>query len=118
MITMRWMLAGLFLVHGIAHLPGFLVDWKLWQTPEIPYRTALFGGVLEVGTTGTRILGAGWLIAALACFATGVAMFAGQPRASAWAVVALSTFLCILGLPETRMGLATNAVLALGLLIL
>jgi hypothetical protein len=115
---MRWILAALFVAHGVAHLPGFLVDWKLWQTPEIPYRTTLFAGVLEVGTTGTRVLGGLWLVAALSCFGTGLAMAVGQPRVVAWGAVTLSTLLCLLGLPETRMGLATNAVLAMGLLIL
>lgn len=32
---MRFALALLFLAHGVAHLPGFLVAWRLRVLPEL-----------------------------------------------------------------------------------
>jgi hypothetical protein len=56
----------LLLVHGIAHLPGFLVNWQLRSFPELPFRTTVFGGTLEVSFIGIRAVGIGRLLVPIA----------------------------------------------------
>jgi hypothetical protein len=85
---MRVALSILLLLHGIAHLPGFVVPWRLTALPELPYKTTVLGGALDIGGSGVRTLGLLWL-----------------------GVVASSTVLCILGWPDSRIGLAVNLVL-------
>jgi hypothetical protein len=36
---MRFALAALLIVHGVAHLVGFVVPWRLVASPEVPCRT-------------------------------------------------------------------------------
>lgn len=46
---MRLILSGLLLAHGIAHLVGFAVAWKLLVNDEVPYRTTLFVSTRSAG---------------------------------------------------------------------
>jgi hypothetical protein len=51
---------SLFLVlHGIAHLPGFLVPWRLAAPAEMRYTTVL-GGSADLGRVGIRIVSILW----------------------------------------------------------
>jgi hypothetical protein len=114
---MRYALALLLLGHGIAHLPGFLVGWQLASFPELPFRTTVIANLVEVGSVGARIVGTGWMIAAL-MFAVMAAVLAVRP--SGWPqalplALAFSTVLCVLGWPEAKLGLAANIVIALAL---
>ena len=65
---MRVALAALLIVHGVAHLVGFVVPWKLVSTVEMPYRTTILGGMADVGDVGARTLGVIWLMAAIVAF--------------------------------------------------
>ncbi|MEA2722947.1 MAG: hypothetical protein QOH59_718, partial [Gemmatimonadales bacterium] len=62
---MRAALSFFFIVHGIAHLPGFLVPWRLAAPAEIPYTTTVLGGTADLGRVGIRIVSIVWLMAAL-----------------------------------------------------
>jgi hypothetical protein len=46
---MRFVAALVLIVHGVAHLVGFVVPWRLATLPEVPYRSTILGGRLEVG---------------------------------------------------------------------
>jgi len=72
---MRVVLAAFVLVHGIAHLPGFVVPWRLAALSELPYKTTLLNGTLDVGEGGIRIVGLLWLFAGLGCAAAAVAIY-------------------------------------------
>ena len=52
---MRLALVALLAAHGIAHLPGFAVPWRLMTSAELPYKTTAFGGAIEIGDTGARL---------------------------------------------------------------
>ena len=109
---MRVALAALLIVHGVAHLVGFVVPWKLVSTVEMPYRTTILGGMADIGDVGARTLGVIWLIAALAFILLGGAVLAGSNvRVWMFAMLALSFALCVVGWPEARIGLVVNAVL-------
>jgi hypothetical protein len=112
---MRAALSVLLLVHGVAHLPGFAVAWRLMSSAELPYRTTIFMGRVDVGDTGARALGAVWLVLAGA-FAWlswlnwgGGALF----RPVALSIVAVSSLMCVAAWPEARLGLAANALVLL-----
>ncbi len=117
---MRIVVSILLLLHGIAHLPGFLVAWQLPRPSDLPYSTRLLADTVDIGDGGMRIMGVLWLIAGLACV---VAAVAGVGDASGWLTIALaavgfSLVLCIVGYPASRMGLAFNLVLLVVLLVM
>lgn len=109
---MRYLLIALLAVHGFAHLPGFAVAWRLIASAEMPYRTTLLYGRINLGDAGIRIYGLCWL--ALACgFA--IAAFGVAQRASWWLLLVeslalLSMFFCALGWPDSRFGVLANLV--------
>jgi hypothetical protein len=110
---MRIVLALLLVAHGIAHLPGFLVDWQLRSFPELPFRTTIFGGALDLGASGIKIVGATWLVlaAAFVAAAAGVVVRAPWWLPVGYASVAGSLLLAAAGWPEARFGLLANALI-------
>src|SRR5437867_4430348 len=110
---MRILLALLFLGHGVTHLIGFLVAWQLRAFPEMPLRTTILAAAIEVGVPGTRILGVAWLLVALAfaAVAAGLALRLAWWSQAAYVTMAISFVLCILGWPDSRLGVIANAVL-------
>ena len=108
---MRLVLAAVVFVHAVAHLPGFLVGWELRSFPELPFRTTILGGSIDVGVVGTKVVGLAWLALSLAFV---VICLTVLMRPTWWPVftygtIAVSMALCIVGWPETRVGLAANA---------
>jgi len=116
---MRIVVAALLIIHGVAHLPGFVVSWRLAAPREMPYKTTLFGGFVNVGDAGIRVVGILWLVAALALAMCGIGVLA---RAPWWTPVTptaalFSLLLSIAGWPESRIGVFVNVAL-LALLVL
>jgi hypothetical protein len=107
---MKTALALLLIVHGIAHLVGFVVPWRLITAPDLGVRTTVFGGALEVGEGGTKVLGIAWLVLAIGFVASGAGLMSGWEN-TVWIVrlAALSLVLCVVGWPDTRIGLVVNA---------
>jgi hypothetical protein len=109
----RLALSLLFIVHGIAHLPGFLVPWRLAAPATMPYTTTVLGGTADLGPVGIRIVSILWLFAAVAFVAAGAATFLED---AAWRTLAItatlaSLALTVLGWPQSRIGLALNLLL-------
>jgi hypothetical protein len=63
---MRFALAALLMAHGVAHLVGFVVPWRLVASQEVAYRTTILASAIDVGDAGIRMLGIVWLLAAAA----------------------------------------------------
>jgi hypothetical protein len=116
---MRFVLAFLLVAHGVAHLVGFVASWKLATLAELPYKTAVFSGRVDVGDAGIRVMGVLWLLAALAFLvaAFAVATETGWAGRFTLAAVIASLILCVVGWPEARIGVAVNVGLALRLAI-
>jgi hypothetical protein len=113
------MLLGALLVgHGIAHVVGFVVPWKLITSTEVPYKTTVLAGALDVGPAGVRIIGLIWLLVSIAfiSLATGLQQHASWWYRDAFATAAVSLALCALGWPESRPGVVANVAL-LGILV-
>ena len=110
---MRLALVALLAAHGIAHLPGFAVPWRLMTSAEIPYKTTAFGGAIEIGDTGARLVGAGWLLMAVMFLVLSGAAWANASwwRPAVMVAVTTSALLSAAGWPEARMGLLANAVI-------
>jgi hypothetical protein len=78
---------SLFLVlHGMAHLPGFLIPWRLAAPAEMPYTTTVLGGSADLGTVGIRIVSIMWLLTAVAFVVAGAATFLED---AAWRTIAI-----------------------------
>jgi len=116
---LRYALSALLAAHGVAHLVGFLVPWRLMTAPDMPFKTTLLAGRVDVGEAGIKVIGALWLLTAVAM----VVAAAGVAFQTRWAgilvlpVVAVSLVLCLVELPQARIGLVLNGVLVLTLLL-
>lgn len=113
MIALRLAVVILLLAHGVAHLVGFLVPWRLAIPPEMPYRTTVLGGAFDLGSVGIRVYGLVWLVLGLAFAVAAGALALGSPWWFRLAVIAgaWSLVLCVAGWPESRIGIAANVVL-------
>lgn len=110
---MRIVLSLLLFAHAIAHLPGFLVSWQLIASkPDLPYRTTILGGRIDVGTAGMRVIGVLWLLAGFTVALAAIYLFRNTDRAwaTAWAAVGFSAVMTIVGWPDSRTGAVLNAV--------
>jgi hypothetical protein len=116
---MRILVAVILFAHALAHLPGFVVPWRLAVLDAMPYRTTLFGGHVDVGDAGIRVVGAFWLVAALAVAVAGVAVLARAPWWWAATVIAasLSLALSVAGWPQARIGVFVNTAIIVVVLI-
>jgi hypothetical protein len=99
-----------FIAYGIAHLVGFVTPWRLMTIEDMPYKTTLLSGALDVGDVGIRLMGILWLIAALAFAAAGFGLIFVQ---SWWQPLTLyasiySLVLSVLGWPDSRFGVLIN----------
>lgn len=110
---MRYALVILLVLHALAHLVGFAVPWQLVTSAEMPYRTTVLQGRIDLGETGIRLYGLGWLSLAAGC----VVAAAGVALRSPWWVfflvvlVAVSLIFCAVGWPEAGLGLRANAII-------
>ena len=115
---MRFVLAALMALHGLAHLVGFAGSWQLAPAKEIPYKTTVFAGHVQLGDTGIRVMGVLWLLTAVAFVAAGV----GAAFATEWwvrvamVVTCVSLAMTIVEWPEARIGLFVNLAILAALL--
>ncbi|MGH7679428.1 MAG: hypothetical protein ACRENU_13235 [Gemmatimonadaceae bacterium] len=101
------------LAHAIAHVPEFLVSWHMIANrPDLPYRTAIFGGAVHVGRAGMRVVGLLWLVAGFGVAYAAIELMRNAPVAwpAAWAAAAFSGIMTIVGWPDSRTGAVLNAV--------
>jgi hypothetical protein len=99
---MRFVFVTLLIGHGVAHIVGFVVPWKLMQMPEMPYRTTILGGMMDVGDAGIRLMGVLWLSIGLAFAVVAGGVAAGwNMRAAVFALLALSSAFCVIGLARS-----------------
>ena len=116
---MRFVLAFFLLAHGVAHLVGFVSSWKLATLAELPYKTTLFSGRVDVGDAGIRVTGVLWLLTALVFLVAAIAVAAEAGWAARFTLAAAvaSLILCVVAWPDARIGVAVNVGLVLLLAI-
>jgi hypothetical protein len=105
-------IALLFAMHGFAHLVGFVVPWRISRMEEMPYKTTLLNGKIDLGATGIRIIGICWLILALTFFSAAGAILFHQPwwNATVFYASTVSLILCLLSWPDARIGAFINLI--------
>ena len=69
----RTIVAVIIIAHGLVHLIGFVVPWRIATLDGFPYRTDVLSHV-ELGSPGVKVLGILWLLAAIGFVAVGVAL--------------------------------------------
>ena len=105
---------AVFLVlHGLVHLIGFTVPWRLGGLRGSEYSTLILNRSIEVGDTAVKLLGLLWLAAAIAFIVVGAMVWRGHPWAGRTTVALLlgSAFLCTVDLPSSVMGLVIDVAL-------
>jgi hypothetical protein len=110
--NMQMLFAALLMAHGVAHLSGFAVPWRLVMSDDVPYRTDILGGSIRIGDTSAWLLGVASLLIGVAFVGLGVGLLLGiWSHATALTVVLLSAGLCVLGWPESRIGMVIDVVI-------
>lgn len=114
-MIIRLAVAAVLAAHGLIHLIGFLVPWRIAEVEGFAYRTTALAGSVELGTTGAQVVGLAWLLIAVGFVVAAI----GAWRRAAWALgltaglAIASLVVCVLGLPETVAGIVVNvAILA------
>src|SRR5262245_28052380 len=117
---MRMLLAALLVVHGAAHLVGFVIPWRLTTPAIVPEPSAAPGDIEDVGSIGARALGALWLLMALTFFGLAAGVLLHIQGSEQWtlAAVAGSMLLCVLDWPDARYGILANVAVMLLLVAL
>lgn len=102
--------AALLAAHGLIHLIGFVVPWRIAAPDGFAYRTTALGAVIELGDAGARLVGVAWLVIAAGFVLAAVATWRGARWAAGiTALLAIASIVvCALGLPETVAGIAVN----------
>ncbi len=93
-------------VHGMIHLLGFVVPWRLAHVEELPYKTTILAGRLDIGDTGIRLPGMLWLAATIGFVAAALGLAIEQRWWYTLAVVTatLSLIITVTSWPEASPG--------------
>ena len=107
---MRFILGIFLIMHGIAHLVGFAVPWRIIQSEDSPYKTTLLSRRVDIGDIGIRLVGIAWLVAAFIFIVAGAGLIL---QMTWWEPITLyvsmgSLVLSVLGWPESRIGVILN----------
>ena len=62
-------------LHGLIHLMGTAAYLKLTEIDQLPYKTTILSGRLDLGSIGTTIFGILWAVAAIGFVLTAIALF-------------------------------------------
>jgi hypothetical protein len=96
-------------IHGIAHLVGFIVPWKITQLEEMSYKTTILNNLIDLKDTGIRIMGIFWLFLAIAFFVYAVLVIIDYYSVNHLVVLTIiSLIFCVLGWPDAKMGILAN----------
>ncbi len=108
------------IIHAIAHLPGFVMSFKLAEIKELPYSTKIFFKKVEIGEFGIKIYGVIWLLLSLVFLIAVFFIIFDKPvfKETVLAASILSLLISTAGLPETKFGVIINLLLIVYLTIL
>jgi hypothetical protein len=101
------------MIHGLIHLLGFVVPWRLATVDGLTYKTTVLAGRFDVGERGTQIIGLLWFVAAVGFVAAGIAVLTLHPwwPALVLSITLLSLVITILGWPEAQIGVLINLII-------
>ena len=115
---MRIVFAILFTLHGFVHLIGFVVPWQISTMEEMPYKTTVLNGLINLGNKGIRIYGVLWLLLATGFIILAITVLFLLPWWSTFCIslASVSMFFCLLSWPDTKFGVFINILLILFIL--
>lgn len=75
-----YVVAAVLVLHGLVHLLGTAAYLELVTIAELPYKTTVLGGRVDIGDAGIRIFGTLWSVAAVGFVLSGVGLLSGWNR--------------------------------------
>ena len=108
-----YLMSALLIVHGLVHILGFLIFFEIMEVDTLKYTTRVLWGRINVGKIGIRLLGVVWLLVMVAFIAAGIGLLVSAPWwiSLTLGAAAVSTVLCLLGMPDTVFGLLINIII-------
>ena len=115
---MRLALALLMGLHGITHLAGFAGSFHLTAAADLPYKTTILGGRVDLGG-GIRLMGILWLAlsAVFVVIAAGTALNTTWWASAAGVAATISLVMTLLEMPQARIGMLVNLAILAALLM-
>lgn len=109
------LLAMIGLLHGLIHLLGFVAYWPVTPIAELPYKTVILGGQIDLGARGMRVYSLLWLAVGLGFIIASVSLGLGRPSWTAIMLSAtiLSIIVCILDWKAAFRGVLIDVALLL-----
>ena len=103
--------------HGLVHLLGTVVYLELVTVDELPYKTTLFGGYVNVVATGIRVFAVLCGLAAIGFVASAAGMVTDRDgwRTALLAVTLFSLALTLANWTVASAGIAVNMAILVGL---
>ena len=100
-------------LHGLVHLLGTVAYLRIAQIPELPYKTALLGGRIEVGDLGMALFGVAWGVVGVAFVALAAASWTGWRGTRTWLALtaAASLILTLVDLEVAAVGALIDVVI-------
>lgn len=71
---LRVLAAVALALHGLIHLIGFVVPWRIAVVEGFPYRTTAINGAVQLGDAAARMTGLAWLALAIGFVVAGAAV--------------------------------------------
>ncbi|MWV39072.1 ABC transporter permease [Natrialba sp. INN-245] len=107
-------------IHGVIHFLGIGVYFELLEVADLPYKTTLLGGAVDVGHVGIRVFAVLTAVAGAGFVVSAAALVAGWRywRAALLAVTVLSLLLTALDWTVASAGVLANLAILAGLLVL
>jgi hypothetical protein len=100
------------ILHGLVHVIGFVVAWRITALEGFAYRTDAVGGI-DLGSSGVKVLGMYWLVAALGFVTADVALLTrcGWWQSAKRGVAVVSLVLGIQWAQQAFAGVVTDVVI-------
>jgi hypothetical protein len=117
---LRVVASAVLCLHGLVHLLGTAVYFRLAEVPEFPYKTSLLGGRWDLGAAGIRVFGLLWAGTAIGFGIAAVAVLRDWPTWQRILVVVtlFSLVLTVLDWTVAYAGIVVNVGILLAMLVL
>jgi hypothetical protein len=111
--VLRIILAAVLTVHGLVHLIGFVVTWRITEVAGFSAETLATWGRVSLGDAGAKWIGIGWLLSALGLTLSAIYIGQGAPVGLLLMCLsaALSSVLCIGAAPVANAGFVMDVIL-------
>lgn len=109
--------AAVLALHGLVHVLGPVAYFELATIEDLPYKTTLLGGTVDVGDAGIRLFGLLWAVAGagFVCVAAGLVADWEYWQPSLLAVTVFSLILTVADYTVAYAGIVLNLAILGGL---